>query len=52
MGIRLLQNEGIKVGIISARQSDIVTQRANELNISPLFQGGKDKAFKLKEIIR
>ena len=50
-GIRLLQDKGIKVGIISARKSDIVTQRANELNISPLFQGEKDKASKLKEFI-
>ena len=50
-GIRLLQDNGIKVGIISARKSDIVTQRANELNISPLFQGEKDKASKLKEFV-
>jgi len=50
-GIRLLQDKGIKVGIISARKSDIVTQRANELNISPLFQGEKDKASKLKEFV-
>ena len=48
-GIRLLQHKGIKVGIISARKSEIVTQRANELNISPLFQGEKDKASKLLE---
>ena len=50
-GIRLLQHKGIKVGIISARKSDIVTQRASELNISPLFQGEKDKASILKEFI-
>ena len=50
-GIRLLQDNGIKVGIISARKSDIVTQRASELNINPLFQGEKDKASKLKEFI-
>ena len=50
-GIRLLQDKGIKVGIISARKSDIVTQRAIELNISPLFQGEKDKASKLNEFI-
>ena len=50
-GIRLLQREGIEVGIISARDSEIVTQRANELNISHLFQGEKDKASKLEEFI-
>ena len=50
-GIRLLQQNGIKVGIISARESEIVTQRANELNISPLFQNEKDKTSKLEEFI-
>ena len=50
-GIRLLQQKGIEVGIISARESEIVTQRANELNISPLFQNEKDKASKLEEFI-
>ena len=50
-GIRLLQNKDIKVGILSARESEIVTKRANELNISPLFQGEKDKASKLEEFV-
>jgi 3-deoxy-D-manno-octulosonate 8-phosphate phosphatase (KDO 8-P phosphatase) len=42
-GIKLLQKSGVRTAIISARQSPIVTRRANDLGISILLQGVEDK---------
>ena len=42
-GIKLLQQNGVKTGIISARQSPIVTRRAADLGISVLLQSVHDK---------
>ncbi len=42
---------GKKVAIITGRKSSIVEKRANELNISYLFQGIRDKQSKLKELL-
>jgi len=44
LGIKLLQNSGIRVGIITGRQSPMVTRRATELGIDPIIQGREDKA--------
>jgi len=42
-GIKLLQQNGVKTAIISARESSIVTRRAADLGISVLLQGVHDK---------
>ncbi len=43
LGINLLQQSGVAVGIITARQSSLVAHRASDLNIQHLFQGRKEK---------
>jgi 3-deoxy-D-manno-octulosonate 8-phosphate phosphatase (KDO 8-P phosphatase) len=42
-GIKLLQEAGVAVAIISARKSPIVARRAADLGIAHLFQGVHDK---------
>ena len=42
-GIKLLQEYGVQVGIISARNSAIVARRAADLGIQHLKQGVHDK---------
>ncbi|HUJ16873.1 MAG TPA: HAD-IIIA family hydrolase [Nitrospirota bacterium] len=42
-GIKLLQNEGVLVGIITGRKSEVVNIRARELGIMDVHQGIKDK---------
>lgn len=46
----ILPTYGIIPVIITARYSEIVTNRARELNIEEVHQGVADKALKLKEI--
>jgi 3-deoxy-D-manno-octulosonate 8-phosphate phosphatase (KDO 8-P phosphatase) len=43
LGIQLLQRTGVATAIISARQSDIVLQRAAALGIAHVHQGAHDK---------
>ena len=43
LGIYLLLQTGVEVGIITARQSSLVAHRANDLKIKHLYQGNKDK---------
>jgi 3-deoxy-D-manno-octulosonate 8-phosphate phosphatase (KDO 8-P phosphatase) len=43
LGIKLLQEAGVKTAIISARKSPQVTRRAADLGIEFLHQGGHDK---------
>jgi len=49
-GIRLLQNSGVAVGIITGRTSVLVSRRAEELQIGHLMQGRKDKVAALDEM--
>jgi 3-deoxy-D-manno-octulosonate 8-phosphate phosphatase (KDO 8-P phosphatase) len=49
-GIKLLQRAGIRVGIITGRQSAVVQRRAEELGIELVYQGVKDKLVPLREI--
>ncbi|RNC67884.1 MAG: HAD family hydrolase [Desulfuromonadales bacterium] len=42
-GIKMVQRAGIQVGIISGRQSVVVTNRAAELGISLVYQKALDK---------
>lgn len=51
-GIKLLQRAGIRVGIITGRQSPVVDQRARELGIELVYQGAKDKLVPFLEILQ
>lgn len=50
-GIKLLQRAGIRVGIITGRQSPIVDHRAQELGIDLVYQGAKDKMVPFREVL-
>jgi 3-deoxy-D-manno-octulosonate 8-phosphate phosphatase (KDO 8-P phosphatase) len=49
LGIKLLQQQGIQVGIITGRVSPMVERRAKELGIELLIQGREDKAHAMHE---
>ncbi len=49
LGIRLLLDSGIIVGLITARRSDVVAKRAKELSLSFVHQGVKEKWSCLQE---
>src|SRR5947207_4963943 len=42
-GIKLLQDSGVVVALITGRRSDIVTHRATEMGIIHVVQGADDK---------
>jgi 3-deoxy-D-manno-octulosonate 8-phosphate phosphatase (KDO 8-P phosphatase) len=50
-GIRLLQETGVTIGVITARQSRVVERRAQELGIRLLRQGASDKARTFAELL-
>lgn len=52
MGIRMLQDAGIKVAIITSRKADSVRLRAEDLGISYLMQGKSDKLAALKSLLK
>ena len=51
-GLKLLQRAGIKVGIITGRQSQVVLKRAEELGIEIVYQGSRDKLIEYEEILQ
>ena len=51
-GLKLIQRAGIRVGIITGRQSEVVARRAAELGIEIVYQGAKDKLQPFLEIIK
>lgn len=50
LGIKLLQQAGIEVGIITGRVSVMVERRAQELGITKLIQGREDKGVALRAV--
>ena len=52
LGIKLLQRNGVKVGIITGRSSELLARRANELGIDLVVQGREDKLVALKEVLK
>ena len=50
-GIKLLQRAGIRVAIISGRESAVVTRRAAELGIDLVYQRALDKLGPYREIL-
>lgn len=52
-GIRMLQDVGIKIAIITGRSSELVLHRAKNLKISPalIYQGYRDKRPAFHELL-
>lgn len=50
-GLRILQDAGIDVGVITARKSEIVERRGNELKMRYLYQGAPNKLTAFQEIL-
>lgn len=51
LGIKLLQRNDIRVGIITGRSSALLARRAAELGIDLVVQGREDKLTALEEIL-
>lgn len=51
-GIKLLQQNGIQVGIISGRKSAALSLRASSLGITLMAQGREDKSDALDELLQ
>lgn len=52
LGIRLVQKSGVEVGIITARKSELVRRRAEELGMKYIMQGIGNKLDAFKEILK
>ncbi len=50
-GLKMLRHSGIKVGIITGRNSPLVERRARELEIDFLVQGREDKYAALQSLL-
>ena len=50
-GIKMLAEAGIKVAIITGRESEIVAQRARNLGISLVLQGIDDKRAAMQQLL-
>jgi 3-deoxy-D-manno-octulosonate 8-phosphate phosphatase (KDO 8-P phosphatase) len=51
-GLRLLKEAGVGLGVITARQSAIVTKRSTELKMDHIYQGISRKREALQEILK
>ncbi len=51
-GIRLLQDAGVETGVITARKSTAVTKRCENLGMSYVYQGDKNKLEAYNDIIK
>lgn len=51
-GIKLIHRAGLKTAIITGRESEAVTRRAQELDISYLIQNAKNKIEAYREILK
>ncbi|MGD9950037.1 MAG: KdsC family phosphatase [Desulfobulbus sp.] len=52
LGLRLLQDSGVAVGIITARTSPMVERRAQDLRLAHVFQGHQDKLVVYESILK
>ncbi|MFA0811367.1 KdsC family phosphatase [Microbulbifer epialgicus] len=50
-GIKMLQNSGVQVAIITGRRSNVVERRAHDLGVNKLIQGREDKFAALQELL-
>jgi 3-deoxy-D-manno-octulosonate 8-phosphate phosphatase (KDO 8-P phosphatase) len=51
LGLRLLMNHGIRVGIVTGRQSKALRQRCRDLKIEMVYDGTRDKGEVIARII-
>lgn len=51
LGIRLLMDAGIQVGIVTGRSSEALVHRCRNLGITLIFDGVKDKGAVLEEVL-
>ncbi len=51
LGIKLLQRGDIDVGIVTARQSSLLSRRCAELGIEIVIQGREDKLIAVRELL-
>ena len=51
-GIRMLLDCGIQVAVITGRESQLVTRRMDELGVTLVFQGFRDKRPAFTELLR
>jgi 3-deoxy-D-manno-octulosonate 8-phosphate phosphatase (KDO 8-P phosphatase) len=51
-GLRLLGEAGVATGIITARKSEVVARRAQELHLGYVYQGIQNKKEAFKEIVK
>jgi len=51
LGIRMLQNSGVEVGVITGRTSDVVRHRMKNLGVTHLFQGQQHKLPAYEQLI-
>lgn len=51
LGIKLVQQAGVATGIITARSSELVRQRAEELGMTHIRQGAKNKLEAFRTIL-
>lgn len=52
LGIKMLQKTGVEVGVITARESQLVVHRMKNLGIEHLYQGRLDKIKAYEELIK
>ncbi|VAW65424.1 3-deoxy-D-manno-octulosonate 8-phosphate phosphatase [hydrothermal vent metagenome] len=50
-GLRMLQDGGVEVAIITGRQSEVVAHRAKDLGISRIYQGKREKLPAYEELL-
>jgi 3-deoxy-D-manno-octulosonate 8-phosphate phosphatase (KDO 8-P phosphatase) len=51
-GIKMLQESGVEIAIITSRTSKLVANRARNLGITHLYQGVADKRAAMEELLR
>lgn len=50
LGMKMLQDSGVKIGIITARSSPVVTHRMRSLGIQHIFQGQENKSAAFQQL--
>ena len=52
LGIKMLQRSGVKLSVITARTSEVVTHRMKNLTIKHVYQGQEDKVSAFEQLCR
>ena len=51
-GIKMLQQTGVEIAVISGRESFIVTKRMEELDVTLVYQNQRDKRAAFQDLLR